>query len=273
MWVWSEFLGCLSFGLYVYLIYISTSYFGHFLLNMAGLQFKDFLQSFDGTGDVIQWLTKVDLVARLRKIRNVAEVIPLFLEGAAFSVYNELAEAEKRDAGCIKQALTAAFATNPFRAYEEMCKRVWRDEAVDVYLTDLRRLARLAGVTSDLLLLRAFVVGLPSVVSRELRALPGVERMPLSDVVERARCLVGELVERPVVASTTVSAARRSTPRRGAVSCYGCGGPHLLKFCDAPVKTLPRCWSCGLEGHLARNCRVGNGAGRAGAPAVPPQQD
>ena len=231
----------MSFGLYVYLIYISTSYFGHFIVNMAGLQFKDFLQSFDGSGEVIQWLTKVDLVARLRKIRNVAEVIPMFLEGAAFSVYKELAEAEKRDTGCIKQALTAAFATNPFRTYEEMCKRVWRDEPVDVYLTDLRRLTRLAGVTSDILLLRAFVVGLRSVVLRELRALPGVERMPLSDVVERARCLVGELVERPVVASTTASATRRSTPRRGAVSCYGCGGPHLLKFCDASVKTLPCC--------------------------------
>ena len=51
---------------------------------MAGLQVKDFVQPFDGTGDVIQWLTKVDLVAKLRKIRNVADIIPLFLEGAAF---------------------------------------------------------------------------------------------------------------------------------------------------------------------------------------------
>ena len=238
---------------------------------MAGLQVKDFLQPFDGTGDVIQWLTKVDLVLKLKKIRNAAEVIPLFLEGAAFSVYKELADAEKEDAGCVRQALTAAFATNPFRAYEEMCQRVWRDEPVDVYLTDLRRLARLAGITSDTLLLRAFVVGLPSSVSRELRALPGVDRMPLSDIVERARCLVGELVERPA-ASTLAAAASRGSVKRAAVRCFGCGGPHLLKFCDAPVKTQLRCWSCGCQGHLARDC-VGNGTGRAGAPAVPPQQD
>ena len=240
---------------------------------MAGLQIKDFLQSFDGTGDVVQWLTKVELVAKLRKIRNVAEVIPLFLEGTAFSVYNEMADAEKQDADCIKQALTTAFATNPFRAYEEMCRRVWRDEPVDGYLTDLRRLARLAGVTSELLLLRAFVVGLPQTVSRELRALPGVERMPLSDLVERARCLVGELVERPVVASATRVPLRRGTVRRAAVRCYGCGGPHLLKFCDVPGKASPRCWSCGCEGHLARECRKGNGAGRTCASAVPLQQE
>ena len=236
------------------------------------MQIKDFLQPFDGTGDVIQWLTKLDLVAKLRKIKNVAEVIPLFLEGPAFSVYSEMAEGEKQDAACIRQAMITAFATNPFRAYEEMCRRVWRDEPVDVYLTDLRRLARLAGVTSELLLLRAFVVGLPSAVSRELRALPGVERMPLSDVVERARCLVGELVERPVAVSTAAATVRGGTARRAGVRCYGCGGPHLLKFCDAPVKK-PRCWSCGCEGHLARDCRKGNDAGRAGAPAVPPQQD
>ena len=65
---------------------------------MAGLQIKDFLQPFDGFGDVVQWLTKVDVVAKLRKIKNVAEDIPLFLEGAAFAVYNEIAEEEKVNA-------------------------------------------------------------------------------------------------------------------------------------------------------------------------------
>ena len=169
-----------------------------------------------GQGDVIQWLTKLDFVAKLRKIKNVAEVILLFLEGPAFSVYSEMA-GEKQDASCIRQAMTTAFATNPFHAYEEMCRRVWRDEPVDVYLTDLRRLALLAGVTSELLLLRAFVVGLPSAVSRELRALSGVERMPLSDVVERARCLVGELVERPVAVSTAAATVRGGTARRAGV--------------------------------------------------------
>ena len=236
---------------------------------MAGLQVKDFLQSFDGTGDVVQWLTKVDLVAKVRKIRNVAEVIPLFLEGSAFAVYNEMGDTEKKSAECIRRTLTTAFATNPFRAYEEMCRRVWQDEPVDVYLTDLRRLARLAGVTSDLLLLRAFVVGLPPIVSRELRALPGVERMPLSDLVERARCLVGELVERSVVASTAATGERRGASRKAPTRCYGCGGPHLMKFCDAAAKTPLRCWNCGCEGHLARNCRLGNETGRAGAPAAP----
>ena len=45
---------------------------------------------------------------------------------------------------------------------------------VDVYLSDLRRLAKLAQVESDSLLRRAFVVGLPAVVSRDLKALAKV---------------------------------------------------------------------------------------------------
>ena len=48
---------------------------------------------------------------------------------------------------------------------------------VDVYLSDLHRLAKLAGVESDCLLRRAFIVGLPAVVSRELRALAKVDNL------------------------------------------------------------------------------------------------
>ena len=38
---------------------------------------------------------------------------------------------------------------NPFRAYEEFSRRVWRDEPVDVFMSELRRLARTADITSD----------------------------------------------------------------------------------------------------------------------------
>ena len=50
-------------------------------------------------------------------------------------------------------------------------------------MTDLRRLARAADITSDKLLLRAFVVVLPRVVSRELRATNEIETVVLSDVI------------------------------------------------------------------------------------------
>ena len=51
--------------------------------------------------------------------------------------------------------------------YEQLTKRVWNDESVDVNLRDLQKLAN---ILSDTLLIRSFIVGLPLVVSRESRA-------------------------------------------------------------------------------------------------------
>ncbi len=75
-------------------------------------------------------------------------------------------------------SLVATFALNPFQAYEQFTRSVWRDELVYDYLKDLRGLAKLANTSSDALLVRAFVVGVPSKVSREIRAMSKVETLP-----------------------------------------------------------------------------------------------
>ena len=118
---------------------------------------------------------------------------------------------------------------------------------VDVFMTDLRRLARAADITSEKLLLRAFVVGLPRVVSRELRATNGIETMALSDVIERARALMSELMNVNVTAaavektmsdennqrenSSRVNGRREKAWQSDKRSCYGCGGPHFVRNC------------------------------------------
>ena len=49
-----------------------------------------------GTGEnVVEWLKKVELVAKLQKIEDLAKFVPLFLEHAAFSVYDQLPEVKK----------------------------------------------------------------------------------------------------------------------------------------------------------------------------------
>ena len=53
----------------------------------------------------------------------------------------------KADAASLKNALRDVFSVNPFRAYEEVSGRVWRDEPVDVFMSELRRLARTADIT------------------------------------------------------------------------------------------------------------------------------
>ena len=126
---------------------------------------------------------------------------------------------------------------NAFQAYEQLTKRVWNDESVDVYLTDLRKLARLAGISSDTLLIKAFIVGLPSVVSRELRALSKIDSLSLKEIVDRARSLMAELVEKPVVAMAaqpTVEPEPKSKPQNRR--CFRCGGPHVMRNCKSKLK-------------------------------------
>lgn len=264
---------------------------------MANVKLTDLMRPCDGTGQVVEWLDKFDLLVKLRDIKNVETVLPMFLEGSALAVYTELSEEEKTSAKSIREALLNAFSVNPFRAYEQFSKRVWRDEPVDVYMTELRKLARLAGITSDKLLLRAFVVGLPSVVSRELRATAKIESLALSAVVERARALMSELMERPCVAAAGRQHAGRGimssrteervkdgfggrsfadgdkqTGNQGGRRCYECGGPHLVRYCpkkDRGAKEV-KCWTCGGTGHLSRACPSGQ-QGNASRGACAPE--
>ena len=54
--------------------------------NMEKLQ--DMIRCFNGTGevDIVTWLAKVKLVAKLKKIEDLSALIPLYLDGAAFAV-------------------------------------------------------------------------------------------------------------------------------------------------------------------------------------------
>ena len=53
---------------------------------------SDMIKPFIGEGDVVAWLKKVRLVAKLQKITELACFIPLYLEKDALALYLEMDE-------------------------------------------------------------------------------------------------------------------------------------------------------------------------------------
>ena len=48
------------------------------------------MSPFDGSNaDIVQWLEKIKMVAKLRGDDDLATIVPLFLEGPAYAVFSE----------------------------------------------------------------------------------------------------------------------------------------------------------------------------------------
>ena len=156
------------------------------------LKVTDVLNRFNGDGDVSIWLKQAHLAKSLLKLKDLAVVIPLFLDGPAFAVYDQLKEEEKRDADKIELALRTAFACDKFLAYDEFRNRQWKNgESVDVYLTDLKRLAHLANIDgeNEEIIKLSFVMELPNKVSAQLRATPKNDTLDLTAILQISRAL------------------------------------------------------------------------------------
>ena len=133
-----------------------------------------------GTQSVVEWLEKLELVCKLRGVTDVASVIPLHLSGGAFAMHLQLDEDLRKSKEEAKEALLAAFAVDPYEAYELfIARRLRAGESPDVYLAELRRLVSLFGGMTDKALACAFVTGLPGSVRQLLRAGSRMEALDL----------------------------------------------------------------------------------------------
>ena len=55
---------------------------------------NDIINLFSGEGDVVVWLKKMRLVAKLQLVDDVASLLPLYLEGDALTLYMEMEEGD-----------------------------------------------------------------------------------------------------------------------------------------------------------------------------------
>ena len=249
----------------------------------------DMMRCYDGTGDIVAWLKKAKLVAKLLEIKDIASIIPLYLEGDALALFLEMSENDQLDAGKIEGRLKEAFALGIFEAYGKLKGLRWTGEQVDVFANEARRLAGLAGWKGEGLELAvklAFITGFPDRVSTELKQVKDVETVSMSDLITRARVLVsggredqGHQAVAAVAAREPFVTKRQAPPfepggNRGGVRgfrgrCFRCGGQHMARECTEQKPPII-CYRCGKEGHIASRCDQGNWRGGAVAPEATP---
>ena len=249
---------------------------------MASVKLSDLVKTYNEDGNIsgkfTMWISKLELVAKLQKVDDLKSFVPLFLNGPAFSLYQQLSDDVKGDYEKLKKELVTAFSINCYSAYVQLRERVLQEgETVDVYLADLRRLVESMGQTSPEPLLKcSFVAGLPADVANQLKATAAVEDMGLNELVTRARSVLSTASNSN--SSFVCSTVRQPVTVNKTVRCFTCSGNgHVSRECptgkQARERKQIRCYYCNLVGHVIKNCPTkpqGNESGGASASDVRP---
>ena len=250
---------------------------------------NEVMRPFSGEGDVVACLQKAKLVAKLKKIGDLASFLPLYLEGDALSLYLEMNEEDQLNAARIEERLKDAFTDGEFAAYGKLGRVKWTGEQVDVYANEVRRLAGLAGFTGDSLervVKLTFVNGFPDRISLALQQLPEIRTILMSDLIPKARILAAR--QSPEVAVVAVKGAgsvmtrndtrfeeqnrSRGISRSFKGRCFRCNGPHMIKDCKEPKPPIT-CFKCGMIGHISTYCNQGNEQRGATVPVATPSTE
>jgi len=250
------------------------------MVESAEIRFVDVVKPFTGDGDIVGWLDRFDRAAELRKVKNVAELLPLFLDGGAALVYDRLSDEKKKDSEAIKVALRKAFGPDPAESYASFIGAQWAGEPPEQYHQKLCRLMKDAGIKGDEVLRAQYCHGLPLSVRSALHAM--TENLTDTEkLLDATRSLLREYGKRQAdervrvndnMAAAAIVNRRYTGQQQGETMqvCPRCGGQHSAKKCKTP-KQPPLCWTCGQVGHFRRNCPAGNGQGSSTAPADLPR--
>ncbi len=195
------------------------------------------IRPFNGEGDVAAWLAKVELVASLTDVKDVAKLLPLYLEGGALSLYLELDDSVKGDFKLLAKELLKAYSDSEFVAFSKLKNIKWNGEQVDVLANNIRKLARVCGLKGDgleQLVKLTFITAFPDSISVELQQIQGIETMKVSDVIGRARILAasGSRAFSSGIVAVASRTGEKKEEEKKEFRCFRCGsGEHGWRQC------------------------------------------
>ena len=268
------------------------------------------LPSIFSTGSIAEWFVRFDICSKANgwNDKTKALKVPTLLKGEALAAWLELTEEEQADFKMVKEKLIGKMALLPFTALEEFhARKLCPGEPLLLFTQDLKQLLQsvMPGLdknAGEQMLIHQFLTGVPTAISRQLRATG--EAKELRKVVERARLLMTidnysslhsvaatgtavaetepqdgmsqlrdqiEVLTQQVAALATQKSTN-SRNRHGPVRCFNCNGlGHLQRNCPSPlIQSRPSqfgrgCFKCGQPGHIQKECpRQGNGEGVSG---------
>lgn len=118
---------------------------------MDKLKLVETVRKFKGDEDVEQWLTRFETASKIlstakddaARLLEMATMIPLFLDGPAFSTWNQLDDKEKNDFSKIKAALQRVFGLRKATAWQRLkALHLFPGESVDVLVNEAKTLLR-----------------------------------------------------------------------------------------------------------------------------------
>ena len=248
------------------------------------------MQSFDGSGDLERWLDRFDFCIKIDEIeeKKEAHYLAMLLEGPAYDVWKNLADAAKEDAKLVKAALRQVYgikrmqawraATNrlaypgepPDQVGEEIRKHVnialsggdARDAVtafllLDALSPDIRERILLEVDEGDLSYDKVMTLARRLVSNKMTGGYVGEKLSPEQTFTSsRGRSQGPESARQPVFPRTaemddTAAQTLNVQGRKSLIKCFCCGRVgHVRKEC------LVQCYECGKNGHKRHECHA-----------------